>query len=432
MMIELDVSAPWEAPEPPISRARPPRRLIAGLLLMGVLVLIGGARATTTYEALYSVDGDASVTMLSGGRLFIVRDGDNADSHLTAYRVTDGAVLWTSPINISGRDLLYADDHLLLTIESESGQNEPTIAARDAATGRVLWQRTDVAADQVVDGVLVAETPEAPDHHRLTYGIAVETGVVKWTIDSPDGTALSFLYRGADYVNGLYGIAQLTADRVVRVRDPRTGEVVDTVQLQRDVPAGLSAPIDSFDIIDGALVAFLSGGATVAFDAVTGAYRWRLPGSSEDGFLIPCGAVICHGHSQTMTGVDPVSGRALWTFDQWNWVSPLDDKHIVVNRLSGDLQPLSGGAVFDVTGGTVTRALGSWRVISSTGNLLLVWRPDPTSHDGDALVGILDPTSAAVSVIAHASGWYSQPHCRLSGRYLACNDRLDIAVWRMP
>jgi len=49
-----------------------------------------------------------------------------------------------------------------------------------------------------------------------------------------------------------------------------------------------------------------------------------------------------------------------------------------------------------------------------------------------ALVGILDPTSAAVSVIAHASGWYSQPHCRLSGRYLACNDRLEIAVWRMP
>src|SRR5438045_954965 len=144
MMIELDVSAPWEAPEASLRRGRPPSRLIAGLLLLGVLALTGGARATTSYDALYSVDGDPSVPSL------------------------------------------------------------------------------------------IAESPDTPDHHRVTYGIAVDTGAVRWTLDSSSDTAVSFLYHDADYVGGLYGIAQLTADRVVHVHDPRTGEVVDTVRLQPD------------------------------------------------------------------------------------------------------------------------------------------------------------------------------------------------------
>lgn len=436
MMIELDVSAPWEAPELPVGRARTPRRLIAGLLLLGVLVLTTAARASGSYEPRYFVQGDSSVTMLSGDRLFVIRDGDNADSHLTAYRVSDGGVLWTTPVSISGRDLLYADDHLLVTIEVEQSPYDPTIAGRDAATGRVLWTRKGLAVDQVVDGVLLAEranTTDNPDQPQVIYGIAVDTGVVRWTLTTGDGTLHAFLYRDGDYDTGLYGLAELSPDRVVRVHDLKTGDVVRTVTLADDGAAEPTEPVDSFDIIDGTLLAFLPGGVTTAFDATTGAYRWRLPGNTDDGYIVPCGVVICHGRGGTMVGLDPVTGRQVWTFDRWNWVSPLDDRHIVVNKLSDvDLRPLAGGAVFDVVDGAATRQLGAWRPISLTGGRLLVWRSDPTSRDGDALVGVLDPTNDGVTVIAHASGWYSQPHCRLSGEYLACNDRLDIGIWRLP
>ena len=431
MMIELDVSAPWVAPEPPIRRERSLRRLIAGLMLLGVLTLTGGARASTSYEPLYSVDGNAAVTLLTGGRLFVIRDGSKADSRLTAYRVGDGAVLWSTPISISGSDLLDGDDKRLLTIESESAQSQ-TIAARDMATGRVVWQRTGLAIDEVVGHVLVAEATSTADHPAL-YGIDMDTGAVTWTLDSADGTVASYLYRDANRITGLfYAIARLTPDRVVRTFDLTTGAVIGTTRLADDGEAGPTGAIDKFDIIDGTALASLAGGPTIAFDAVTGAYRWRLPGNSDESFTVACGAVICYSQGQKMTGLDPATGRAVWTFDQWNWVSPLDGRHIVVNRLTGDLQPIGGGAIFDVTTGTVSRPLDSWRLISSIDNRLLVWRPDLTSRNGDALVGILDPAGAAVSVIAHASEWYSQPHCRVSGRYLACNNQLDIAVWRMP
>src|SRR4051794_14397740 len=237
MMIELDLSAPWEAPEEPlIGRGLRPHWLIVGLLLVGALVLTGGARASASYDPLYTVDGDASVTLVGGGRLFVIHDGilpvgsSRVVSRLVAHRLDNGAPLWSADIGATGRDLLYADERTVLTIEVDSSVTQPAIAARDAATGRLLWQRRGIGADQVVDGVLVGEAAEATDdRHHLVYGIALDTGETTWTIDSGVGTAFAYLYHELDYADGLYGLAQLDQDRSVRVRDPRTGAVVSTV-----------------------------------------------------------------------------------------------------------------------------------------------------------------------------------------------------------
>lgn len=461
-VIELDLSSPWEPPEPPAPRRLLRTRWVAACVVLtvalGWLVASGaGARTGPLYlikERVRSVDvaGD----MLIMGRF---RQA-GADPQIEGRRRSDGKLLWSIPADLQDQNVTVgATALMLIRYDYTTSAFASSITALDTATGRQLWTRPRtvfigangglVVVEEMIVPERVIQIPAGEEMPDLTVNDAGDqqprhlmvlderTGVPVWEFTTPVGAAIEVTWDGRFATGKVTGIEQLDTSGSMTRRDIRTGAVVSTRQLDwSGTPARVStgtpwlvrpgrpgrAPARAVVYPDGQ-----RGG--LVFDLADGRLLFHTATAIFDGYYQCAADLFCTTFAGGIAAYDSTTGERAWGLDNYTEVlAAAGDRFVVGTSENG----MTSGrlAVVDARTGAVIEKLTDWQLIGSafTGRLLL-WRALDTRT---ALLGELDPATGGITVFGRAADWYGPPECDVGGDTLACIMVGDATVWHLP
>jgi len=444
VMIELDLSTPWE----PQELAKPRRRrwlavVVVAVLTAGLLVSAGPRPPT---GPVFTLDFQVLSIGAAGGRVIATRYRPaGVGAELEAVRLRDGAPLWSRVIDLT-QHLTYVTDRVVVLMTESDDQNGPanTLTAIDAATGAIRWERHAVrlvgsTADRIlvedVTGVLEefsytefdnpAVNQPAEQRDKRFLGLDQATGTAAWELRVPKGTITSVSWTGGD--GELTAFKELTPTGLLRERDLRTGAVTATHQLD------WSGPVANYTTGADQVVIYRAGerGADV-YNRTTGRPLWHWPGDGQRwDMLYAClPDRYCTSDGTGLTTLDARTGRPAWHIDRYDSVLRAGPDSIVVAAfLRTDPAPAEI-AVVDARTGAIRQRVVDWHVVQTfTGGRTIVWRP---LNVRDALVGIVDRRSGRVGVLGRAPDWYGQPDCVVDGDMLACVAVGTLSAWRLP
>jgi hypothetical protein len=418
-VIELDVSQPWQPPE----RHRPLRPVarwvavaLVGVLALGVLVT---AQRPGSLAPRLVVEGTGvQWALASAADIFVLHQPNQGVAELEAYRLTDGRLLWSRAFGVT-TSMLFADGRSVV-LSGALGQD--SVVGLDPGTGEVRWKRSGYDPGQSTDKVVVVEvadpalTGDEEDPSRRLVGLDPATGEQLWSF-ATDAEA-NHAYLGAPDNNLL---VELTHGGALRLFDLDTGDLRSSVQLSE------GAQIAGFDLVGRLLLAVQGrAGRLTAYDLADGQLIWERA-EVHDGFLHDCGAILCLARDASIAGVDWSTGRQLWQLDGYVAFQQLDRAHLLATTTH---EYDRNAAVVDAVSGRIIGHLPDWIVLAPTADAnVIVWRP---GVNGGALIGLLDRTTAHITVFGHTDDWYVGPQCFLSGDYLACRSATRLSVWPIP
>lgn len=457
-LIELDVSTPWEPPEPPLRRHHALRWLALALLLVGLFVGVGGAQRAPSLDPVATIKPDGLTDVrVTADRLFVLRQVDFNRIDLEAYRLRDGARLWSTPLDSPVDFVDATEDRVVLNGSATGGGDQATVLmAIDGATGAEAWRRPGYApavyhlfggGGTVVTDPYIPRTEEEQQSGptgrvRQLIGLDIRTGAPRWTLTTPRGTLRSFLYldslTGRDdtlNVNGSFprfSIGELAPDGTLTVHSAVDGGVTRTGKI--DMPAR----VDSFDVFGDRLITYEAGQDIVptggVFDLRTGHRLWALPSSEESGPVWGCRPLLCSGTESSIAVLDPDTGRVRWQLDQWVSVQAFGG-HMLAMRTDGNgadtANNPTGALVLDTLSGRPLHRVVDWDPIGpeSWPNLIVMRRA--AKNGGAALIGRLNVDTGEVDVFARAERWYAPPTCFTVAKFLVCRNGL-VSIWRLP
>ncbi|MER7006057.1 PQQ-binding-like beta-propeller repeat protein [Dactylosporangium sp. NPDC000555] len=445
VVIDLDASAGRE-PLGGVARRRPGERWWPfGLLLVGVLALVTGARPITPLTPSVVLRGDGVIAFRSDGRsVYLLRQPDLARAFVESYRVRDGARRWAVPV-AAGAHLAAVDGaRVVLAVEEPENRSASTVVGLDAVTGAQVWRQTGyvpsfygsagalgvVVADAYPPGADPGQEQQRPTPYLA--GIDIRTGDVRWSLETPPGSTREFVYieqvESGD-ARARVEIAELDPDGTLRVRSAETAEIVRTVQLDRP------GQVHGFQISGDRLLAYRSGRGTMlssaVFDLATGRRLWQRTDEPDGVLLWWCGRALCSGIGGTTVVLDAGTGRELWRLDgRWTGLGRLDNQYLLATRSTQDVTaPSQGGVVLDAATGRIVRRIDGWDVFGG-----LAW-PGVlvASHNaaGGTLIARLDVVTGGVTVLGRTGHWSTPPQCITTATLLTC--RLDhVSIWPLP
>lgn len=339
---------------------------------------------------------------------------------VAAYRMPGGARRWSVPVEPGARLLAASHGRVALSVE-EPATGTAALVGLDAATGAQVWRRDgyvpSLRSGEGPPGVLIVRPDGAIDGRLL--GLDVGTGEVRWELGTP--AVRRVLPAGADR----FAIADLDpGGGTLRIRDAGSAAVVRTVVLP-----GLGA-VDGFDISGDRLLVYHFERTTLldsaVFDLTTGRRLWQHTDMAAAGGLWWCGALLCTGSVGRTTVVDPDTGVARWSISGWTDLGPFDAGHMWATVPTPNAaDPALGAVVLDAATGRIVRRFGAWDVVAALpGHAALVTDRNP----GGTLVGRLDLTTGAVTVLGRTEHWPAPPKCLATATLLACH-RERVSVW---
>ncbi|GAA2605526.1 hypothetical protein GCM10010399_40680 [Dactylosporangium fulvum] len=458
-IIELDLSTPWEPPDPPPSpRRRVHRRWLAsavvGLVAAGVLVAAAPGRDT---RPVFVIDQQVISVSMSERRIVVSRY-EQAVPVLEVLDVPDGSRIWSQPIPRE-QHVYFVTEHVvtLLTESADEQGTAQTLTVLDVATGERLWERsriravgrtpgrfviedmTDVVRDDWVvtltkdaEGVPVNNPAEQYEHH---YRVLDErTGAEVWSLDVPKGSVAAFGWD--DEYSVLEGLSELSPTGVLRFRDLTTGAVTATHQLD------WSGTISYFDVgaAQSDIIGTTSGqvmlytarerGADI-YDLRTGRRLWHWEDRNTYRGLYPCtGELYCVQDRNGTDALDAHTGQPVWHVDRYNILLWHGNGTLLLGRWDENGPYSSLAATVDERTGRVLRRYEGWNLVQSRGTgPLVVW-----SRVGErsAVLGVLNQRSGRVTVFGRAPEWFGPPDCVAAGDHLACTVVGGLKVWRLP
>ncbi len=321
-----------------------------------------------------AASGAEGIGLLGGAdaaHVYVIGTAQAGTPELRAHRLADGSVAWRahvgpacSPILTDGQTVVCPSDRLYAydaasgaqlwdfepvaplygaegalaqgRVFSASGEyaTSSVLYAHDARTGAVLWERTFTAPTWdnieieaiVADGAEIIVSIDAHTRRFETYGTGVligvdaATGAERWRYENGDGATPDpceasgvSVYRGPGapeaglilYVNpagnGCPEGSFIALDR-------RTRALVYQIAAAPNWGSSGQAPI----VRDGVAYATWNDGSTYAWDAASGAVRWRAqPQGSGSAFShAVCGGVVLASNRSTDV-LDRQSGRLL-------------------------------------------------------------------------------------------------------------------------
>ncbi|GAA3188626.1 PQQ-binding-like beta-propeller repeat protein [Dactylosporangium siamense] len=461
-VIELDLSSPWEPPEPPRAplRFRLRTRWLAALTVLAVVAAgLTAAGAKPRTGPLYQIDDQVRTVMVTGDMLIVGRYQQAlSGTRIEGRRLSDGKVLWNVPADLQQMYLTAGDRVLIMIRHSESDRGyTSTLTGLDLATGRQLWTRPRTGLTGTAGGLLVVEDMpdpgkiieiveggELPDptiNHagdpqpRHVLVLDERTGEPVWELTTPPGTLLDFT-RDAQYPAGsVTGVEQLDPTGLVTHRDIRSGAVVATHQLDwSGTPAMFSTGYAWF-VAPGAATTR----ALVYPDGERGGLVFALPGGRRlfrtdvtlyDGFYQCAKDLFCATTEHGIAAYDSSTGRSAWRLDGYTQVMATRGDRLVVGTYEQpDSMPGRLG-IADARTGAVTVELTGWRLIDrAPADRILLWR---AVDERTAILGELDPATGRIAVFGKAGDWYGPPECSTRGDILACVMVGEATVWHLP
>jgi outer membrane protein assembly factor BamB len=330
---------------------------------------------------------------------------NSSDGRLVAVDPHTGSQLWRArlPMTTVSTPVVSGD---LVIVAGLRDCNAPqlTVAAVDAKSGRLLWQRSVPAADpcsgdlapRIVGHVVVAGGPIGPPglhgvpnacNPSVTGGIAasgldVATGKPRWRAPPAAGQIVA---ATADTV-----IAISTCDARVLGLDAGTGRI------RWSAPS--ASTLHSFAVARDAVFegAFLGDGSTLtALEAASGKSRWTVHLPRRDSLLsdhsVAAGDVVVaattrsDGPTDTFTGLDPATGRRLWrttlggtTEQDGQVVTPVGPRLFLVARSIGGIRTRHVIEARDLNTGTrrwVSRDLAGLNVCGTDSTTVVAAEP---------------------------------------------------------
>lgn len=458
-VIELDISAPWQPPEPPAPRRRLQARWVAVATVLAVtlgVLVAGGPRSGA--GLLYSLDFQVLRAQTSGGRLFLARYQTAAPGPMIeARRASDGALLWEHSAEVQQQMFVAGPDVLILmSAERTSDGDSGALVVLDAATGRELWSRPGTLLTGTKSDVVIVEdarevlaptfTVIDPDQDpginrvgtqppRRFLGLSVRTGATVWDVTVAQGQEVDldwvdpFLSR-LDRIDVLSRSGQLTR------RDARTGAVTATYQLDWSGAAEMlsSSRADGSGRVTDRVVLYPDGqrGAMV-YDLATGRLLFRWVGEDGRGLFRCTDRLFCTADNDGLLAVDSATGERRWHLDGPRMVIGFGSERLLIGGFGENgVRQLTASGIVDGRTGTVIKQLTDWQLLNvggGGGDRPLVWRP---VDKRTAVLGELDPMTGTVLTFATAEAWFGNPECSGNGTILACVVVGGLSVWRLP
>jgi outer membrane protein assembly factor BamB len=467
-VIELDVSSPWEPPEPARAplRFRPAARWVAaGTVLAVVLGLLVAAGAKPRTAALYRIDGRVLNVTVAGDTLLVGRfRQDVTEPVIEGRRLSDGKLLWTAPTVLQQHSAaLSAGALILVRHTNDDSGHVSTIAAVDLATGRELWTRQGVALIGVHDDrVLIQELPEqarpvevieeeaaepvdvdqsvndaGPPQPRHLFALDERTGDPVWDLVAPPGTALTYTWEARHATGRVTAVDQLDGSGLLTRRDVRTGAVVATRQLEwSGTPAwfstGEARPADPQPgRLGGRVVVYPHGQrGGLVFDLADGRKLFSTDRAIFDGLYECSAGLFC---AVTLNGIatyDSTTGAPRWRLGRYTEVIATAGDRLVVGAFDRETAQEDLLGIADARTGAALAELTGWQLITGVaGDRILLWRR--VDHR-TALLGRLDPATGWITVFGRDGDWYGPPECSAGADMLACVMVGQLTVWRLP
>ena len=220
------------------------------------------------------------------------------DGTLYALDAATGAVRWQTDATFA---MPSASDGVLYYVSADE-----ILVARDLMTSQELWRATP--GSRFWTPLVVDDTVYYGGEANLLVARDTRTGEERWV--SAQTTAAS---RSAALVNGVLVVG--SEDQNVYGVDQATGET----RWQYTLGDG-NGTIQTPAIADGAVYVGTFGGdqnAFVGLDLQTGAERWRLEGTSGEGFHAAGaadGSVFVPSDAGMLRALDAASGEVRWTY----------------------------------------------------------------------------------------------------------------------
>jgi outer membrane protein assembly factor BamB len=407
--IELTRDEHWSPPErrPWNSRAR--LALAALVLAAATFIHISGITQPTGLRPTFVTAGPADAVGVDRGLAYVVRD-----RAVTAFRVSDGAVIWSRPVPGRDPNLFNLGDRRLLLSTMDTTQ------AVDAGSGRVVWSRP-LRLAAVAGDVAVVGGERTADGVRLT-GLSRETGETMWSATIPWTT----MARQAPARDATVPVqreqAEVSLDGVLSIRDLSTGRIqARTAIPPRAMPTSIS--------IAGRVVVVATGAGSIhAYDVRDLRPLWqrRAPVIGFFSQFAACGGHICHINDRGTVALDRDTGETRWQAPVRYHAQPLDDGHLLVSEMFHEYADSTGG-VLDPASGRLIHELAPWTTLGVVdGADALVWRRDGQRR---VIVGRFDTITGRTSVVGRTDPGFGRPTCAADGGFVLCAGDVDVVGW---
>lgn len=304
--------------------------------------------------------------------------------------------------------------------------NGQRLVALDRATGAELWATEPPADEWFGSPILHQGVILVAGHRARAYAPA--TGTALWT--GPPGTG-AFGHTPAAGGGRFY----IGTDSSVFALDAATGALV----WRTGLGAGWSYPGRTRGVAaDGEMVVacaqeplewngWRSAGHVVAFDAATGAIRWRYRMSFETEFnfcfseplITATHVIVPDAGGNNIVGLDRASGEFQWRYrGEPGWVGPYEPPSALGDTLFVASNDESVTALSMTTGAQIwrTKMDGSTRAVAACGRVLLATNMS---------LNVLDRRTGAV-LAKDAEGRWQEGGDLLSTRFLVVGDTAFI------
>jgi outer membrane protein assembly factor BamB len=439
---------------------RPPRGLLIALALLLAAGLLVADRAPVRLRTVVTTPSAPATFHLVDDVLYVF-DEAYAPNHVSAYRLTDGHLLWNtvSPGGVAYDQVSRVGDVTFLIPNPCTAASPVQTVALDTRTGRELWRREGIPEERVAGDRLVVMGRPGP-----TYGcgglfadtvgppaywdaVDVATGRVVWSLRVPQAARVSYDYAEVD---GLRQTVLIAGDGTVRTHDLRTGIATGTLRLPElalpPTPATVTdavQPIQPYLEVAGELALMVgrqpdtSLVGVVAYDLRTLTPRWTHTVASMGPDLREgrdyygagrCGDRVCLFGSATTVVLDPPDGRELWR-TPLKMIAAAGDRVLTADPDIPESHDKPGGlTLHDLRTGRQLADLAGWQVLVSGGYgapvlLGFTARNRTWLATADLGSGLVTPTGSA-------AGWYGS--CEAGRPFIACR-RLDgsVRAWRV-
>ncbi|MFB9180067.1 PQQ-binding-like beta-propeller repeat protein [Dactylosporangium sucinum] len=439
MVIELDLSVPWDPPEPVVPPRRRGRRWVAAVVvgLVSAAVLAGGA-ARVGMEPVYRVD-DVRILDLqsSGGRILVSRYRPDAPGTLAEVRrLRDGRVLWSLPLAV-GQRLAFLNERVVARM-SDDGSGPVTVF--DAATGNQLWERPRLSLSGRAGRLLVSEdlpdgSPQLPTYivtdggtlapvqlpgliQRRYLAIDERTGETVWTFEPPSGAVA---YARDD------GLWVLNPDGRLETRDLATAALIGTRQL------AWSGTVSWYSMSDHEVMVVTAGKVgTDVYDVETGRLLWRWAAADDDSVPYPCtDTMYCLRDDTGLAALDPRTGERRWHLDGYNGAFADDGRTVLVTNFGFGSAPNAEQpiAAVDARTGRKLWEITGWRLtMLLEGSRVVVWRED----GGGAVLAVVNLGTGRPTLFGRATAANRDLSCVQNAGMLACVADGALSVWHLP